>query len=959
MNGTAVSIEKAYYAFVLLLFFWASSLGNVCFAQHPIYTNEQHFGVEDGLPQSFITGFAQDTDGFIWISTLDGLSRFDGREFKNFRNKPGDSVTIAQNMIYRILPQTDGSKLTLVYEGLHHDCFDTRSFKAKRISQLSTLHTIPNTRAQFLNRANVFDGRDWLFPRSDAGGMGWQNADTGKAFFANTTNGLLKQDTLSVIFQAADGSVYLISEDGVQVSDKTKRHFEFIRFNTQVKRLRPEMFFEGNINAGAVALLPQNRLLVYRDDEAVILDLTKRTSKSIKIPTGPPAFTGSYRDLICQDSKGLVYLVNRGRVFRVNQNDEPELIWQNKIALKFNITAFFVDRSDVLWVSMNAQGITKVDLRAIPFYTRPYRKGFVVDILEESGVLPSQIPAEWADPEASYFFRQAWASENKLFLTANVLGNGEIFSYDGRTFTSFDRWPNLRVFTALVLKPGGEVWALEHMNSKWYTWKAPAFAPDSLALNRSEIAKVEVTDGYYAKGSIWLPTYSSGLLQYKDAQKVGQFMGEQPGSRKFMPKELTEICPDPFDENLLWIGSRGFGLILWDLEKGLSNIFTVDDGLPNNTVYCILPDKKGRLWCSTNKGIFRFDPKTKEIYSFEKLDGLQGNEFNRAHKFHFFDGRLAFGGTEGYTIFNPADFEGDSPGTPVPIQLTSLQINNQLYDPSLPDGIVQQPLSLIRKISLPFDQNNLRFEFAALLFNQPSKTKYRFQMVGIDKQWVENGTSNVASYLGLSPGSYKLLVNATDNRGFWSKDMKEISIVIRPPFWATVWAYFIYGLLLVFLVRRYLAFREERMVTRQNLAFEKREALRLKEMDELKNRFFSNVTHEFRTPLTLIISPLHKLLSEGAVSGPLKQTLHGIEKNSRQLLGLINELLDFSKLNEGQMQVNISSGGAGPFCWFLRTLFRNRCFGQTNNTFFLFRRRRRFLPFGSGKVEQNYFQPRR
>lgn len=913
MNETVVSRQKTFSVVLCLLFLLVLNCGNTCFAQRPIYTNEQHFGIEDGLPQSFITGFTQDKDGFIWISTLDGLSRFDGREFRNFRNKPGDSTTIAQNVIYKIVAQADSSQLTLIYEGLRHDSFDTRTFKAKRISHLSTLHRISNAKAQFINRAKVYDGADWIFPKSNATGIGWRNTDTGKTFFANTANGLLKQDTLSAIFQAADGSVFLISEDGVQLSDKTKKQFKFIRFNTFVKRLQPEMFFDGNINAGSVALLPKNRLLVYRDDQATILDLTKRTSKSIKIPPGPPVHNNSHKDLLCQDAKGLVYLVNQSRVFRVNQKDQLELIWQNTAAPELNITAFFVDRSDVLWISINTHGITKVDLRAIPFYSQPYKTGFVADILEEAGVSSSQIPAEWANPEIAYYFRQAWASENRLYLTANVQGNGEIFSFEGNKFTRFNHQRRLKIYTTLIVKPEGEICVFEQMNSKWYIWKNPASIPDSVSLNHPEMVKLEMTDGYFAKGSFWIPTYATGLLQYKGAQKVGQFMGKQPGSQGYMPKELTEMCPDPFDKNLLWIGSRGFGLILWDIEKGLQKIFTVDNGLPNNTVYCILPDKTGKLWCSTNKGIFRFDTKTKEIHSFEKSDGLQGNEFNRAHKFRFFDGRLAFGGTEGYTIFNPSDFEGDSPETPVPIQLTSLQINNQLQDPLLPGSIVQEPLSLISEIILPFDKNHLRFEFAALLFNQPGKTKYRFKMMGIDKQWVENGTSNVASYLGLSPGSYKLLVNATDNRGLWSKDMKEISIVIRPPFWATTWAYLIYALLLIFAIRRYLAFREERMITRQNLAFEKREALRLKEMDELKDRFFSNVTHEFRTPLTLIISPLHKLLSEKTVSGTLQQTLYGIEKNARQLLGLINEFLDFSKLNDGQMQVKLASGELALF----------------------------------------------
>lgn len=900
----------SWICFFLLVF----SQKNVSFAQQPTYTNEQKFSVDNGLPQSFITGFAQDKDGFIWISTLDGLSRFDGRVFKNFRNKLADPTTIAQNVILKISPQADSTKLTLAYEGLRYDSFDTRTFKSKRIHHLSTLRNIPNRRPQFLlNKANVYDGTDWLFLVSDAAGLGWRNTDTGKTFFANTSNGLLKQDTLSVIFQAADGKVFLISEDGVQVSDKAKKHFKFIRFNTLVKRIKSEMYFGSNVNAGSVALLPENRLLVFRDDRIVILDLAKKTSKSIKIPPVPLLYVDSHKDLLCQDSKGLVYLVDRGRVFRVNPNDQLELIWQNTTAPDFNITALFVDRSDVLWVSVNTYGISKIDLRAIPFYTHTYRRSFVADVLEEAGVPLSEIPLEWATPKVNYYFRQAWASKNKLYLTANPQGNGKIFSLEGTTFTRFEHQQDSTVYTALVVNKKGEICVLDQRNSRWYTWKSPVSRPDSFSLDRSEMVNIEVTNGCFAKGHFWLPTYSTGLLQYKGARRVGQFMGKLPGSQGYMPKELTEICPDPIDENLLWIGSRGFGLILWDTVKGLRHIFTVDDGLPNNTVYCILPDKTGKLWCSTNKGIFRFDPKTKQVHSFEKSDGLLGNEFNRAHKFRFFDGRLAFGGVEGYTIFDPADFDVAYQETSVPIQLTGLQINNQLHNSSQPDNIVQEPLSLIREINLPFDKNNLRFEFAALLFNQPGKTKYRFQMLGIDKQWVENGTSNVASYLGLSPGSYKLLVNATDNRGIWSKDLKEIRIVIRPPFWATVWAYFIYILVLVFIIWRYLVFREERMITRQNLAFEKREALRLKEVDELKDRFFNNVTHEFRTPLTLIISPLKKILSDGTVSGTLQQTLLGIEKNSDRLLDLINEFLDFSKLNEGQMRVNTSSGELGLF----------------------------------------------
>jgi len=882
-------------------------------AQRAIYTNQQHFGIEDGLPQSFITGFTQDKDGFIWISTLDGLSRYDGRVFKNFRYKPGDSTSLAQNAVFKMFPQAGNDKLTLIYEGLLYDRFDIRTFKSKRISQLATLQIIPKGKTQFVNSANVYNGTDWLFLRTNATGIGWRNSETGKTYIASKANGLLKQDTISTVFQAADGTVFLVSEDGVQVSDKAKSHFKFIRFKTLVPKLTPEMFRAARLNTGSVALLPDNRLLICKADQITMLDLTKKTSKVIPIPTGAPVPYQSYEDLLCQDSKGVAYFVNNGRVFRVNERDQLELLWQNTTTPQFNITAFFVDRSDVLWLSVNAQGITKVDLRAMPFHSYPYKNSFVTDILGEAGVSPTLIPTAWADPRSAYYFRQARDSKNRLYICTNPYAVDEIFRYDGRIFEKFAHLLSRRIYSALVVMPNDEISIFDTVNSRWYNWKTPDSVPDSVSLDRSQLPNVEMADGYYQGGNTWLSTYSTGLLQYRGDKRVGQFMGKQPGSRGYMPKELTEICPDPTDKNLFWIGSRGSGLILWDVNKGLKKIYTTDDGLPNNTVYCILSDKTGKLWCSTNKGIFRFDPKAKTIHTFEKSDGLQGNEFNRAHKFNFFDGRLAFGGTEGYTIFDPADFGGKDPETFVQIQMTSLQINNQIQIPSEPGSIIQDPLSLLKEIDLPYDRNHLRFEFAAMLYNQPAKTKYRFQMEGIDQKWVENGTNNVASYVALEPGSYRLLVNATDNRGFWSNNIKEITIVIRPPFWATICAYLIYALIFIFLVRRYFIFRENRIQTEQSLAFEKREAVRLKEMDELKDRFFSNVTHEFRTPLTLIISPLDKLLSDGSVTGTLQQTLQSIQKNSRQLLTLSNEFLDFSKLNEGQMRINLSSGQLSLF----------------------------------------------
>nr|WP_255723993.1 ATP-binding protein [Terrimonas ginsenosidimutans] len=195
-----------------------------------------------------------------------------------------------------------------------------------------------------------------------------------------------------------------------------------------------------------------------------------------------------------------------------------------------------------------------------------------------------------------------------------------------------------------------------------------------------------------------------------------------------------------------------------------------------------------------------------------------------------------------------------------------------------------------------------------MLFNQPQKTRYRYQLLGADAGWIENGTSNTASYAALRPGRYTLRLNATDDNGIWSDNIKEISIHIHPPFWFTWWAYLLYALIALFILRTYFVFRERRIKAEQNLAFEKREAHRLKEVDELKDRFFSNITHEFRTPLTLIISPLEKLSMDSTLSPAALNSVKIAQRNSQQLLRLINEFLDFSKLNEGQLQLRLSTG---------------------------------------------------
>ncbi|RZS74644.1 hybrid sensor histidine kinase/response regulator transcription factor [Pseudobacter ginsenosidimutans] len=882
-------------------------ISQISSGQQRLFTNQQHFGVEDGLPQSYISGIIQDADGFIWLSTMDGLSRYDGRKFRTFRYDPQDSTSLAANTLNG-LGKLVNNVVTLYYGPGKDDEFDLRTFRATRNNIRSRLAEIPGIRWQSYRFG--FNTNNWFFTVNNHKGIGWVNGITGKAHYANTSNGKLYNDTICAITESPEGRIYVISESGVQVSDISQNKFEWFGFRTNVKPPSPTvdmgMLFGEKFS---IATFPGNKVATLEKNVLNVLDINKRSSNIILLP---PPKTNSIRgeNGLQVDSRGRIYFEYYGRIYRLTDKGTLELLWELSGAPS-RISAFYIDRSDVLWVSLNAQGLLKIDLKAAHFESYKNNGNFIEAVVAMLGNTKAQLPEEWKIPDAAYYFRQAYDDNGILYSCNNWYERTGVFRFTKQGFQRLSHFPDLKIFTAVVAMPGNEIRAFDQVEAVWYAWSNHSTVPQKLESDLENFRNVELADARYIGGYIWMTTTTHGLFQSDGKKLIAKYAGQL--GKNTVPNALTEICADPADKNKFWVGSRGGGLMMWDAQKGLQRIYTEKDGLPNNTIYCILPDKTGKIWCSTNKGIFRLDPKTSHVVAFEKTDGLQGNEFNRAHKFVLPDGRLMFGGLDGYTIIDPANFEITSQTGLVPVLLTDLQINNEPQGINLPGSIVKQSISTLSSIDLPYDKNYLRFEFAALVYNQPQKIRYRYQLEGADKNWIETGYSNVASYSALPPGNYNLLLNATDNNGLWSKAVTSIKINIEPPFWRTWWAWLLYILVTLALIRWYFVFRERRLQVEQNLVFEKREALRLREIDELKDRFFSNITHEFRTPLTLIITPLEKLTQDHSLPAPVISTLKTAQRNSKQLLRLVNEFLDFAKLNHGQLKLRTAAGELNVF----------------------------------------------
>lgn len=198
-------------------------------SQQPLFTNQQRFGVEEGLPQSFISGITQDKDGFIWLGTLAGIARYDGRGFRNFNYRRVDSTGLSSNAIANLFQQAN-NKISILYEGYQNDEFDMRTFQVTRNRIPEVLRKIPGIIWKVISASNTYNGQDWLFVVKDYKGIGWYNVATRKIHYANKANGLLQQDSIAALLQTPGGKIYLVSEQGVQVSDTAKKHSDSLNF---------------------------------------------------------------------------------------------------------------------------------------------------------------------------------------------------------------------------------------------------------------------------------------------------------------------------------------------------------------------------------------------------------------------------------------------------------------------------------------------------------------------------------------------------------------------------------------------------------------------------------------------------------------------------------------------------------------------------------------------------------
>ncbi|MEJ2627306.1 MAG: two-component regulator propeller domain-containing protein, partial [bacterium] len=422
-------------------------------------------------------------------------------------------------------------------------------------------------------------------------------------------------------------------------------------------------------------------------------------------------------------------------------------------------------------------------------------------------------------------------------------------------------------------------------------------------------------------GELWISTISAVDIFNRKKEKMIKFYYD-PDNPKSISYYVAIMIFEDSKQNM-WIGTAN-GLNLFNRADSSFIHYHEQDGLPNNCIRGICEDDHGNLWISTNNGLSKFvnginHPSNPIFHNYSLDDGLQGNEFKSRCAFKGKDGKIYFGGNNGYNVFHPDSIYENNK---IPdLVITDFLLFNKPVEIGSKSSPLKKHLNVSREVRLNHNQSVFSIQYASLNYLSPKENQYAFMLEGFEKEWNFVGNQRLATYTNLNPGEYIFRVKGSNNDGIWNDEGISVKITIVPPIWKTTWAYLMYVLIFGGIIFTIYRFQIKRIQMRHELILEHRHAEKLEEINEMKSRFFSNITHEFRTPLTLIMAPVKQFIA-GDMTENFKKTCQMILRNSEKLYQLINQLLDLSKIEAGHMPLKAQELNIIPLVRTTVMLFR-------------------------------------
>lgn len=887
----------------LLNFFLSLLLLLSVYPYHMYGQSFSYLGIEQGLSNSTITTIYKDRHGLMWFGTFDGLNRFDGYTFTRFRNHPGDTTSVPDNFITALEEDADGrlwvgttkgigvfndKQLNLSYihiknksqsgisalqkwiNGLQCDGSGSMFIASRELGLMyvkrgaQNANQIPlpdhlksNTQYSALCLAIDHDDNVWFI--ADELGLYCFNAKTGKARLAGAS---VKSG--NCIRQAADGKFWIGTNNGLFTYDPKSN--EMKPFEVRGKDLGGSRIlnisFESNGNLwvatdgnGLIVLDVNRQKLVQVFKEEANKSLSSNALYDVLIDEVSRKWIGTMRG-------GINVLDPRKNRFQTISH-EP----YNSNSLIHNTVFSFCETGNEIWVGTDGGGISIWNPDSYTF------KHHVFSETDRSQSGANQIPAIIQDQEQNIWIATYGSGVKKYHKKTGV--------FETIPFVQKDK--GSKYVWRLYEDDDHNIWAA-CVKGKWagslskglykYDPKSNHFVETLWSIQKEIISIVDDRNG-----NLWLGSLSSLLRVNKKTGKIKQFNIDSYVRALYVNKA-----------GLICIGTSGKGFWLYNPMKDQFKNFKEEQGLPNNIVVSIEEDHSGYLWLGTSSGLSRFNPKTDKFENFYAADGLQSNQFYYNASAHLKNGKMLFGGIKGFNSFNP-DSIAVHQGFPK-ITLIGLRVMNNPVNAE--SEFVKKAASIyeIKHIVLPYDKSMFSLDFVALEYSLPAKIQYAYMLSGWDKDWNYIKNAHAVNYSRLNPGSYTLKIRSTNASGVWNPSFKEVKVTVLPPWYLSWWAYGCYLLLAGSAVYAYVYYQKEQTRLLYEVKLAKQDALKEAELNEKKISFFTNIAHEFRAPLTLIVNPIKDLLSNDGRNISTVD-ISSVYRNTRRLLSLVDQLLLF------------------------------------------------------------------
>ena len=877
----------AYVSITLIIFF---SLHIKVFAQSESIVFE-HYSIDQGMYETNITSVIQDRTGFLWFGTYTGIEKYDGYNFTIYKNDPDNINSINNAFINTLYEDNKGNIWIGTWHGLDKFNYSTGIFTHYKP------HPLDQDTKRNNNILSICEDKEGVLWIGTLDGLHKFDVNSGKfhSILSDDKNpDNISSNIVNAIYKDNQGSLWFGTGNGLDKLDGKSAKFIHYWNSPNNKNESSEYFIN------TIFQDPSGNLWLGTQDGVV--KFNPETHTSVRYIKGEDNSISS----ICEDDFGNLWIgtMENGlyvldkktmKVSRYTHNaQEPGSISSNLI------TSIYKERSGTIWIGTLNGGVNKTNRVKQPFKKYSFEgvnkitkgtdnkiwigtsNGWYIFYPRDEKIVPYSFGSDYLVEEEKS--GDVWIGKS----------SGGIYKRDIRgRITNFYTSPEqeiTRPISCLYKQQDGTYWVGTGGGGVY-----------KIKRNDNKIEKIFQTDGTVKDffldefGILWIASFEGGLICYDPVKNivVKKYFPGTPNINSTKSYSFLKIHTDK--TGTLWFATDK-GLCKYNRSADSLVYYNSSSGLPHNIVWSILEDDHNNIWLSTWKGVSKFDTKTNKFQNFDVSYGLPENGLSNIYGCKTENGEMYFGSPGAVIRFHPDSIKINSFVPPVVI--TSVKE-------------LDKPIPIKKEINLPYNENFLSFEFVALNYLSPERNQYAYMMEGIDTGWVYTNSRKFASYTNLQPGNYIFKVKGSNNDGVWNETGTSVAIIINPPWWKSWWAYLFYTVSFIFILYGVRRYEMNRISYKNQVKVDKAILEEKEETEKIKSRFFANISHEFRTPLTLILGPAEKIISND--SKDILKDVGTIKKNAQRLLQLVNQLLELSRLEAGKLKLEVSKANIVSF----------------------------------------------